>query len=174
MWSKKADSMFILDSFVCSQCFPPLCALPSLLCALLFLSPPSPFYSPLVVALATFCPHRHELDFLLACVISTIYRFSLHTFLWSYPVLTLNALPPSRFSILPFPWTLGLCRCPCAVGDGGGRVRREGVDARTPAPLALNATTDSRLESTHLLCLSFLYCHRCCYKFVCACRSHHQ
>lgn len=40
------------------------------------------------------------------------------------------------------------------MGDGGGQARREGVDARTPAPLALNATIDRRLE---LFVFSFLF-----------------
>ena len=33
------------------------------------------------------------------------------------------------------------------MGDGGGRVKREGVGARTRAPLALIAMTDRRLEA---------------------------
>lgn len=43
----------------------------------------------------------------------------------------------------------GFCRCPCAVGDGGGRVRREGADVPTPAPHALNAAIGRRLEPSH-------------------------
>lgn len=34
-------------------------------------------------------------------------------------------------------------------------MRKEGADARTPAPLALNATTDRRLDPAYLI-ISFL------------------
>lgn len=62
----------------------------------------------------------------------------------------------------PLLWDLGFCRCPCAVGGGGGQVRREGVDVRTPALLVLNAAIDKRLEP---------FCACFGHKFKLACKS---
>lgn len=67
-------------------------------------------------------------------------------FLAFYLYLSLPLTCPHLFKCLPLSRNVGFCRCPCAVGDGGGRARREGADAPTPAPHALNAAIDRRLE----------------------------
>lgn len=140
MWSERANSVFIFYSlltvFVSSLC-------------------PSVFTLSCPFFLFTSPPHLF-LPFLnFTLKLHFIFFFNQQIFLLSlYICLFLSHyfVHPMVFSCLD----AGLCRCPCAVGDGGGRARRDGVGARNLAPLAQNAMIDRRLEPTCFVSYSFL------------------
>lgn len=108
-----------------------------------------PAFPRLLVYFFSFFIHADEFFFLQYC--STPCTFPPLT-------CTVLCLTFSTSSFIFSPFLSSFCRCRCAVADGGGRVRRGGGDAHTPAPLGLSATTDRRWERTFSPCSSVSMC----------------